>query len=212
MEAETTISPAALSPVLELSQSVTLIVRLADGSDVREIKLARPAILIGRRSLNDVALDDLTVSGQHAEIVQQGDGFEVSDLGSRNGTYVDGELDTSATLKPGSVIQTGIYRIEFQIDPVKAPPASSEEQVGVLEYLTGGMRGIKQRLEQPIVRVSASGQVVVVSRRKTGYFVTHLEGLNRPLLNGRSVSNRAVALNHDDVLEMNSTRIRFRLL
>lgn len=212
MEAETTLSPAALSPVLERNQSVTLVVRLADGSAVREIQLARPAILIGRRSLNDVVLDDLTVSGQHAEIVHLGEGFQVRDLDSRNGTYVDGDLVTSAELKQGSVIQTGIYRIEFRIDPVQVARPPSDEQVGVLEYLTGGMRGIKQRLEQPIVRVSASGQVVVVSRRKTGYFVTHLEGLNRPSLNGRSVSNRAVALNHDDVLEMNTTRIRFRLL
>ena len=203
---------AAVSPVLERNRSVTLVIRLADGSLVREEQLARPAILIGRRSMNDVVLDDLTVSGQHAEIISKADGFEIRDLGSRNGTYVDGQLMTSAALKAGSVIQTGIYRIEFRIDPEQAPKPPAEDQIGVLEYLTGGMRGIKQRLEQPIVRVTASGQVVVVSRRKTGYFVTHLEGLNRPTLNGRSVSNRAVALNHDDVLEMNSTRIRFRLL
>lgn len=207
MEAETT-----LSPVLERNRTVTLVVRLADGSLVRQEQLTLPGILIGRRSMNDLVLDDLTVSGQHAEIISKADEFEVRDLGSRNGTYVDGQLITSAPLKAGSVIQTGIYRIEFRIDPEQERKEPADGQVGVLEYLTGGMRGIKQRLEQPIVRVSASGQVVVVSRRKTGYFVTHLEGLNRPTLNGRSVSNRAVALNHDDVLEMNSTRIRFRLL
>lgn len=203
---------AEISPVLEVSKTVVLSVSLADGTLVQDIQLTRPCILIGRRSVNDVVLNDLTVSGKHAEIVQEVDQFEVRDLGSRNGTFVDDKQITRDAIESGSVIQIGIYRLQFNViaEPVAVRTGSSD--VGVLEYLTGGMRGIKQRLEQSIVRVSASGQVVVVSRRKTGYFVTHLEGLSRACLNGKTVGNRAVALQHDDVLEMNTTRIRFRLI
>jgi len=202
----------ALSPVLEASCPVSLTVQHGGTRVTESHDFARPNITIGRRTVNSLVLNDLTVSGQHAEIIQFPEYFELRDLGSRNGTLLEGEPVTAARLSDGAKLQIGVYRLEFRIvvpEPAQKPAVDS---TGVLEYLTGGMRGIKQQLTKPITRVGVSGQVVVVSRRKTGYFVTHLEGLSRAQLNGQPVGNRAVALSHDDILEMNTTRIRFRLL
>jgi len=202
----------SLSPVLEASRPVCLTVEHSGTNETQTHQLARPNISIGRRTVNNLVLNDLTVSGQHAEIIQFPEHFELRDLGSRNGTLLDGQPVTTTPLKDGAKLQIGVYRLEFRLVVETPEEKLVEQSVGVLEYLTGGMRGIKQQLTKPITRVGVSGQVVVLSKRKTGYFVTHLEGLSRALLNGQPVSNRAVALSHDDIIEMNTTRIRFRLL
>lgn len=202
----------SLSPVLEASRPVCLTVEHSGTHETQTHHLARPNITIGRRTVNNLVLNDLTVSGQHAEIIQFPEHFELRDLGSRNGTLLDGQPIATAPLGDGAKLQVGVYRLEFRLVVPTPEETIAQHSVGVLEYLTGGMRGIKQQLTKPITRVGVSGQVVVVSKRKTGYFVTHLEGLSRAQLNGQSVSNRAVALSHDDILEMNTTRIRFRLL
>ena len=201
-----------LSPVLEVSRPVSLTAEHGGTHEIKTEQFARPNITIGRRTVNNLVLNDLTVSGQHAEIIQFPEHFELRDLNSRNGTLLEGQPISSARLDDGAKVQIGAYRLEFRIVPQPPKQESATETVAVLEYLTGGMRGIKQQLTKAITRVSVSGQVVVVSRRKTGYFVTHLEGLSRAQLNGQTVGNRAVALSDDDILEMNSTRIRFRLV
>lgn len=198
--------------MLEASRPVCLTVEHSGTNETQTHQLARPNISIGRRTVNNLVLNDLTVSGQHAEIIQFPEHFELRDLGSRNGTLLDGQPVTTTPLKDGAKLQIGVYRLEFRLVVETPEEKLVEQSVGVLEYLTGGMRGIKQQLTKPITRVGVSGQVVVLSKRKTGYFVTHLEGLSRALLNGQPVSNRAVALSHDDIIEMNTTRIRFRLL
>ncbi len=198
-------------PLVENCQLVSLTVQCAGDQTIRNMSFQQDTVLIGRRSLNDVILDDLTVSGRHAEILRKDNGFTLCDLGSRNGTLIDSRPVSSANLESGVIFKVGIYTLTFALEESPAPVFSAEAKTCTLEYLSGGMRGIRQRLDQSITRVSANGQVVVVSRRKTGFFVTHLEGNSRPVLNGRPVGNSAVLLRHDDVLELNATRIRFRL-
>ena len=76
----------------------------------------RNKVLIGRNSENQIVLDyDKTVSGKHCEIVVSGKRFIIRDLGSRNGTYLDGiRIVDEAELTNGSVIRLG--RLEFGVD------------------------------------------------------------------------------------------------
>ena len=74
-------------------------------------------LTIGRDASNDVVLDDPNVSRFHAEVVRDGDVVEVRDLGSRNGTRVDGRADAAApALRAGSEIGIGPYRLIFDGD------------------------------------------------------------------------------------------------
>ncbi len=70
-------------------------------------------VAIGRDDSNDVVLADPNVSRFHAEVLRVGDGFEIRDPGSRNGTRVDGEIVERAALTPRSQIGIGPYRILF---------------------------------------------------------------------------------------------------
>ncbi len=59
-------------------------------SPQREYSLDKPTVAIGSHPSNDVVIDDTTVSRRHATITRKPDGFELADLGSTNGTFING--------------------------------------------------------------------------------------------------------------------------
>ena len=68
----------------------------------------------GRHPEADIFLDDVTVSRRHAEFRKNDDGkFEVVDVGSLNGTYVNREPRNSQVLEVGDEIQIGKFRLVF---------------------------------------------------------------------------------------------------
>jgi len=79
----------------------------------KSVRFTGGRLTIGRDASNDVTIPDPNVSRFHAEIVETGQGKELRDLGSRNGTRVDGQLVTRALLQTGSEIGVGSYRLIF---------------------------------------------------------------------------------------------------
>jgi FHA domain/zinc-ribbon domain len=67
----------------------------------------------GRHPDSDIFLDDITVSRRHAEIVRTGDGFDVRDVGSLNGTYLNRERIERARLTNGDELQIGKFKLVF---------------------------------------------------------------------------------------------------
>ncbi|HTO00501.1 MAG TPA: FHA domain-containing protein [Microthrixaceae bacterium] len=71
---------------------------------------------IGRDTRSEIFLDDITVSRNHAEVRREPDGqYSLTDLGSLNGTYLDGERITHALLREGAQVQVGKFRFVFVI-------------------------------------------------------------------------------------------------
>ena len=88
-------------------------------SPSREYSLDKPAIAIGTHPANDVVIDETTVSRRHATITRKPSGFELADLGSTNGTFVNGRrLVNPIALKPGDEIKFGAVRFSFDPDSV----------------------------------------------------------------------------------------------
>ncbi|AJT63599.1 ABC transporter ATP-binding/permease protein [Streptomyces lydicus] len=75
-------------------------------SAVRPLPAARTT-RIGRAPDNDLVVDDLAVSRRHAELRAGPDGYEIADLGSHNGTYLNGQPVTRALVIPGDIIGIG---------------------------------------------------------------------------------------------------------
>jgi pSer/pThr/pTyr-binding forkhead associated (FHA) protein len=75
--------------------------------------LDRPLTTAGRHPESDIFLDDITVSRRHAEIEQVGDGYQVRDVGSLNGTYLNRERVTEANLANGDEVQIGAFKLVF---------------------------------------------------------------------------------------------------
>src|SRR5580658_9376203 len=89
-------------------------------SPTREYSLDKPTIAIGSHPKNDVVVDDTTVSRRHATITRKADGFELADLGSTNGTFINGRrLTEPVALKSGDQIKFGSVRFAF--NPQSAP-------------------------------------------------------------------------------------------
>ncbi|CAN5705417.1 hypothetical protein BH10ACT3_BH10ACT3_09910 [soil metagenome] len=73
-------------------------------------------VAIGRDPKSPIFLDDITVSRHHAEVRREPDGqFSLSDVGSLNGTYLDGDRITQALLREGSQVQIGKFHFVFVI-------------------------------------------------------------------------------------------------
>ncbi len=78
-----------------------------------EFPLEKERILLGRRPDNDVQVDNLAVSGQHAAIITILNDSFLEDLDSTNGTYVNGKLVKKHALKNGDVIQIGKHELRY---------------------------------------------------------------------------------------------------
>jgi protease PrsW len=95
------------------------------------IALARPAVQLGRLEGSDVVLLDPLVSRHHAVIRWTPAGYEIEDLGSANGTHVQGRRITGrAPLTPGQTIRLGNTEMRFEAYAT-APPASAPAGAGV---------------------------------------------------------------------------------
>jgi pSer/pThr/pTyr-binding forkhead associated (FHA) protein len=85
-----------------------------EGVDVIVHELMGDVIAIGRAPSNDVVIDDPTVSSHHASLTKSTSGYRLKDLGSTNGTQINGVSITDAELKDGAEIRfgyiTGVFR------------------------------------------------------------------------------------------------------
>ncbi len=70
-------------------------------------------VRIGRVATNDIVLDDLLVSRRHAEVRRTAAGTQIVDLGSGNGTFVNGQRVTQAMLTPGTLVTIGRHSLRF---------------------------------------------------------------------------------------------------
>lgn len=68
---------------------------------------------IGRDPSNGIFLNDMTVSRSHARIIREGLGARIEDLGSLNGTWVDGAIVNAAPLHDGSSVQIGTFTLIY---------------------------------------------------------------------------------------------------
>ncbi len=87
-----------------------------DGVVLKEFTLAKERTTIGRKAVNDVQIEDTFLSGEHAVIVQLGNDCILEDLGSTNGTVVDGKPVKRHLLKSNEVIEFGDYKLNFVDD------------------------------------------------------------------------------------------------
>jgi hypothetical protein len=86
-----------------------------DGAEPVQFDLGGALISIGRASDNDVIVDDGLVSRHHCQLKLQHGAYSFADLGSRNGSWVNGQPVNEVALGPGDLIRIGSTEIEFQV-------------------------------------------------------------------------------------------------
>ena len=96
--------------------SALLVVKRGPNAGSRFL-LDQPTTSAGRHPDSDIFLDDVTVSRRHAEFRLETGEFQVVDVGSLNGTYVNREPVDSAVLANGDEVQIGKFRLVFLTGP-----------------------------------------------------------------------------------------------
>ncbi len=89
-----------------------------DGVVIKEVEISQERTTLGRRPYNDIVIDNLAVSGEHAVVhLHAASGIvEVEDIGSTNGTYVNGKAVQRQALRNGDTIEIGKYKVRFLSD------------------------------------------------------------------------------------------------
>jgi pSer/pThr/pTyr-binding forkhead associated (FHA) protein len=245
-----------------------------DGLVLKEITLSKERTTIGRKPHNDIQIDNLAVSGEHAVIVTiLADSF-LEDLGSTNGTFVNGKGVKKHFLQNNDVIELGKYKLKYINEalpgaakaadfektmvlrpgaikkPAEAPAAGAPAAMapsaakshgdtvvgmvpaggaappaapaspppapaapvrrGMLQLLSGANAGKEMELTKPLTTLGKPGvQVAVITRRPQGFFITHVEGANKPTVNGTPIELQAHALNDHDIIELAGVKVEF---
>lgn len=227
-----------------------------DGLVLKDIQLTKERMSIGRKSHNDIQIDNLAISGEHAVIVTILNDSFLEDLGSTNGTLVNGQAIKRHFLQNGDVIELGKYKLKYVNEvPQQTTPADFEKtmvlrpdlmrqtaeqmdnksfgdtQVGMhasvdgaqvppsepsplplasIQVLSGAGAGKELELTKTLTTLGKPGvQVAVIARRPHGYFITHVEGANFPILNGVTLDAQAHGLSDHDVIEIAGVKMEF---
>lgn len=84
-----------------------------DGAFLGEFPLKQKYLTIGRRETNDIQIDNLAVSGEHARVITVSGGAVLEDLGSTNGSTVNGHAAHKQPLQHGDIIGIGKYELRY---------------------------------------------------------------------------------------------------
>jgi pSer/pThr/pTyr-binding forkhead associated (FHA) protein len=257
-----------------------------DGLVLKEIPITKERTTIGRKAHNDIQIDNLAVSGEHAVIVTILNDSFMEDLGSTNGTLVNGNPVKKHFLQNNDVIELGKYKLKFIQEqgaqpaaaaadfektmvlrpsamkaaaeqakamgggaqaaqamrqaavqasghaaqaagtsekpapaaaPAAAAPAAAApaakpggQPLGAIQLLSGGNAGKELELSKPLTTLGKPGvQVAVLTRRPQGYFITHVEGAQRPTVNGQPIGAAPHPLKDHDLVEIAGIKMEF---
>jgi pSer/pThr/pTyr-binding forkhead associated (FHA) protein len=107
---------------------------------LKTVKLDKERVTIGRRPDNDIQVDNLGVSGQHAVVTTLLNDSVIEDLNSTNGTLVNGQPITKHLLQDNDVIEVGKHKLKFVVEAAASPAAYVNlEKTMVIRRPTAGM-------------------------------------------------------------------------
>jgi predicted component of type VI protein secretion system len=276
-----------------------------DGQLIKEYALTKERTTIGRKPHNDIQIDNLAVSGEHAVIMTILNDSFLEDLGSTNGTLVNGQPVKKHFLQSSDTVEIGKYKLKYMNEApanlsqadfektmvLRAPPAAAAkveprgttdtqtnlqsvtgigndtaklaalapaalapaatgapalaavpvtapaaapaltpkppvapvppaqpaaaaagQGTGTIQILSGPNAGKELPLIKPLTTLGKPGvQVAVIAKRPHGYFLTHVEGANFPVINGKTLDAQARALGDHDVIELAGVKMEFFL-
>src|SRR5262245_27225451 len=145
-----------------------------DGLVLKEINLTKERTTIGRKPHNDIQIDNLAVSGEHAVIVTILNDSFLEDLGSTNGTVVNGNAIKKHFLQNNDVIELGKYKLKFIGEAAAAAPGekamvlrpsamkAASEQARAMAG-GGGAGGAQAAVAQRAAAVQAAGASATVA-------------------------------------------------
>ncbi|MCB1905854.1 MAG: FHA domain-containing protein [Rhodocyclaceae bacterium] len=141
-----------------------------DGLVLKEIELTKERLSIGRKPHNDVQIDNLAISGEHAVITTILDDAFLEDQNSTNGTYVNGQPVKKHVLQNNDLIELGKYRLKFIKNSSERTVSPSEFiETAAIKPLTLDANGELIRthvMDPPVVTPSSSSETQIIDSHR----------------------------------------------
>jgi hypothetical protein len=202
------------------------LVFMLEGTVVKEVDLEKTRTTLGRRPNNDIVIENLPVSGEHAAFHLQGQVVEVEDLHSTNGTFVNGQPARRQALRDGDLVIIGKYEVRFVQgapaaphapepvpEPAARPPAPAEPPAAgqaLVRVLTGPGAGRELVLTKVVTTLGKPGEAVAsISHRPHGYLLAQVDG-TAPSVNGQAITQPR-PLQPGDRIVLGDTQMEFLL-
>jgi pSer/pThr/pTyr-binding forkhead associated (FHA) protein len=209
-----------------------------DGVVIKEVQVTKDKTTLGRRPYNDIVIDNLAVSGEHAVLQMAGHDVFIEDLNSTNGTYINGKAIKKQLLQHNDTVEIGKYKIKYLVEdgtdyektmilkpgtfPAPSPSGHAPLQTSnfgalgaavtpaAIKVLNGAAVGREVNLTKVVTTVGKPGvQVASITKRPGGYVFAHVEGSSRPTVNGNPLVGESVHLKNGDVIELAGTQMQF---
>lgn len=116
-----------------------------DGLVLKEIPLTKERTTIGRKPHNDIQIDNLAVSGEHAVIVTILNDSFLEDVGSTNGTLVNGSTVKKHFLQNNDVVELGKYKLKYIAEPAAVEPAEKADFEKTMVLRPSAMRAAAEQ-------------------------------------------------------------------
>jgi hypothetical protein len=184
-----------------------------EGVVIKEVELSKDRTSLGRRPYNDVVIDNLAISGEHAVLQLAGQEVFIEDLNSTNGTYVNGKSVKKHLLQHNDVIEIGKYHIQYANElPPAAPEGIDATSTGtaLIRVMSGSAAGREVALLKVVTTIGKPGiAVAAITKRPHGFVLAHVEGAKRVTLNRRPVGDEPMAMKNGDMIELAGTQMEF---
>ncbi len=221
-----------------------------DGVVIKDVQITKDKTTLGRRPYNDIVIDNLAVSGEHAVLQMLGSDVFIEDLNSTNGTYINGKAIKKQMLAHNDTVEIGKYKIKYLVEegsdyektmivrpganaasahspygstsPIPnlaaaglpsmaaSQAAAAAAAVASIKVLSGAASGRSVVLTKVVTTVGKPGvQVASITRRPTGYVLAHVEGAQRPSINGVPLVTETAPLANGDLIELAGTQMQF---
>ena len=150
-----------------------------------EFPVDKERLSIGRKASNDIQIDNLAVSGEHCRVITVLDDSFLEDLGSTNGTIVNGKRITRHPLKNGDIIEVVKHRLKYVNDAAPKAAAPAEEFEKTMVFRPGAMGNMEAVEMTPAQAAKEMGvsQEAVAARPAAGSPTTQQKAALR-ILNG----------------------------
>jgi|SRR5687768_9391859 len=119
------------------------LVLLSEGFTGRTFELKSEKTTAGRVSDNTFEIPEGSVSSHHAEFLLKGNELHVKDLGSTNGTFINGEKVMEGVVKPGQILRLGMIEMRLETGDAAAATAAASKKVQTLEQTRVIPQGVK---------------------------------------------------------------------
>jgi pSer/pThr/pTyr-binding forkhead associated (FHA) protein len=185
-----------------------------DGVVIKEVQITKDKTSLGRRPYNDIVIDNLAVSGEHAVLQMVGADVFIEDLNSTNGTYINGRAVKKQLLQHNDTVEIGKYKIKYLLEEapdfektmvirpganaapaaVRPMPAVAPGLAATASAMSGSMSaGAPATPARAPMPAHAASMAPAGQGAATGFGATGLGGLSPSLVASIKVLNGAAA-------------------